>query len=129
MLVQFAVLGKIGGQGTYCASDTNWKKGRRPGQDQELGINEVKARLMLEPVPGMEPEFDLSKEFMRRFTNENNVHDKEDVFCGNPKGRRAIPITHPFFEQLNKAETKYSDTVYEWLNDGLVHGMSSNSLF
>jgi hypothetical protein len=120
----FSVVGRVSRTGTYCSSDTNWKA-RRPGQLYEAPFQDIKLRLSIEAIPeaGLQESFDRSLQFLRTLTNENNVFDKRDVFCGNPISRPSIPLSHAVFEAHNKlGESKYSQAVFQWLDAAFKSG-------
>jgi hypothetical protein len=120
----FSLVGRIVRNGTYCSADTNWKS-RCPGQDYEVPFPEIKAKLSIEaiPHPGLEEAFEESIKCLRMITNANNVAGKLDIFCGNPKfARSSIPLSHSFFEPLNKEGSKYPEVVFEWLDTMVKRG-------
>ena len=116
----FAVLGRIAKNGSYCSSDTNWKKLRRPGQEKAMPFPDIKAKMMLEAPddPLLREAFKSSLQFLQDLTNANNCYQKPNLLCDAKRAHPVIPITHPLFEPLDRQETKYADTVYEYLNDG-----------
>jgi hypothetical protein len=121
--ILFAVLGKISPDGTYCAPDSGWN-GRKVGQAEAWPLSGSKIKLMLVPIPqpGFEERFHGSIGFLRTLTNDNNVHDKKDLLCGDPNVRACIPISHPLFEAADRAMTKYPKTVWTYITESFKQG-------
>jgi hypothetical protein len=119
------VVGRIA-RNSNIAPDTNWKTSRIPGQDFERVFADMKARIFLEALP-MSPFqelFDQSIHCLRTITNAANVYSQNDLLCGNPRLRTGIPLSHPFFESVNKIETKFPKQVFEWFDAGFNNSTS-----